>query len=96
MIIPTNRVDSVISAQLQKICRVGQPEGTERASADSVSISRFAALVERGRRCAMSQPAVRADLVAQARKRLEQGEAPRGVDIAGSMINSALEGKVEP
>lgn len=95
MIIPTGRADQVMGAHLQKIYKTnpaGAVEGAGRS--DMVTISKFAALVEHGRSCAMALPDVRHDRVAQARQALESGNLPGGSELASSMISRAVKGDV--
>lgn len=95
MIIQPGSINAVSGVHLNKIYKTsaaGPIEGAGRR--DAVSISRFSALVERARACAMALPDVRADRVAQARHSIEHGESPETGDIAAAMINRAAEGQV--
>ena len=95
MIIPTGGVDKTLSVHLQRIYKTNATDAVERMSRrDVVSISKFSALVERGRACALALPEVREDLVAGARSALAGGAAPPAIDVASAMINSAVEGQV--
>lgn len=95
MIIRTGGVDKALGVHLQKIYNTQGADSVARADRrDAVTISKFSALVERGRACAMSLPDIRADRVSQARLSLEMGDEASGADIASAMINGAIEGKV--
>lgn len=95
MIIPTSRLDSVLGVHSNKVYQTSAISAAERVSkGDEVTISRFSALVEHGMAYAIGLPEVRADRVAQVREALANGTLPGSADIAGSMINSAVEGQV--
>ena len=95
MNISTGGVDKTLGVHLQKIYKSGSTSATQRVGRrDAVSISKFSALVERGRAHAMSLPDVRADRISEARRSLELGEAPCTQDVASAMINHAVEGQV--
>jgi hypothetical protein len=94
MIVPSGKVDKSMGIHLNKIYKT-QPadEAGQVARKDVVSISKFAALVERGRAAAMSLPEVRQDRVDQARALLDSGAEPEAASMAAAMINSAVEGQ---
>lgn len=95
MIISTGGVDKALGVHLHKIYKTNATSTAQPASkGDAVSISKFSALVERGRAHAMSLPDVRGDRVSQVRKSLELGETPCARDIASAIINHAVEGQV--
>lgn len=95
MIIPTGRVDQIMGTHLQKIYKTNAASAVEKAGrSDMVTISKFAALVEHGRSCAMALPDVRHDRVAQVRQALESGGLPGASDLASSIINRAAKGEV--
>jgi len=95
MIDRTGGVDRALGAHLNKTHKINgaNPDG-RWARRDAVTISKFSALVERGRACAMALPQIRADRVAHAKAVIESGEAPGAGEIASAMINSAVEGRV--
>lgn len=95
MIMPTGGTDKVSEVQINKIYKINAAVPTGKTSAaDSATISKFSALVEKGRTYALSQPEVRNDKVSQAKQLLENGTLPQATDIASMMINSAAEGQV--
>jgi hypothetical protein len=95
MIIPSGRVDGSLDVHLQKIYKTAATGTVARLSrSDVVTISRFSALVEHGRACALALPEVRADVVARARESLLTGAAPAAGEVASAMINAAVEGQV--
>ena len=92
MIVPSGKVDKSLGIHLQKIYRTQATDGTGQVERkDVVSISKFAALVERGRAAAMSLPEVRQDRVDQARAARANGSQPEGQSVASAMINGAVE-----
>ena len=95
MIDKTGGVDKAFGVHLNKTYKINgaNPDGPA-ARRDAVTISKFSALVERGRACAMALPDVRADRVSQARSLLDTGEMPNTGDVASAIINSAVEGRV--
>lgn len=95
MIDPTGGVDKVLGVQLYKTYKTNgaNPDG-RAARRDAVTISRFSALVERGRACAMALPDIRADRVSEVKATLDSGLARTSSDIASAMINGAVEGQV--
>lgn len=99
MIIPTSGADKTLGVHLQRIYKTGAVAGAQSLrNADTVEITKFSALIERGTKSAMALPDTRADLVARSRARLQSGtvdEHYASTDIAGCMINSAVEGQVQ-
>jgi hypothetical protein len=95
MIDKTGGVDRALAVHLNKTTRINgaDPDGRS-ARRDAVTISKFSALVERGRACALALPDLRADRVSQARSSLESGEITGSSDVASAIINSAVEGRV--
>jgi len=95
MIDRTGGVDETLRVHLNKTYRIkgADPDG-RLARRDAVTISKFSALVERGRECAMALPAVRADRVSEAKSALASGFAHESSDIASAMINGAVKGQV--
>lgn len=95
MIDPTGGVDRAFGVHLNKTTRINgaDPDGRS-ARRDAVTISKFSALVERGRACALALPDLRADRVSQVRSSLDAGHATGSSDVASAIINSAVEGRV--
>ena len=95
MIDRTGGVDKATRVHLNKTQAINgaNPDGRS-ARRDAVTISKFSALVERGRACAMALPDIRANRVSQAKASLDSGETVGASDIASSMINGAVEGRV--
>lgn len=92
MIVPSGKVDKSMGIHLQRIYKMqAADEAGQVVRKDVVSISRFAALVERGRAAAMSLPEVRQDRVDQARAMMESGAEPEAGSLAAAIINSAVE-----
>jgi hypothetical protein len=92
MIVPSGKVDKSMGIHLQKIYKMQTAgDAGQVGQKDIVSISKFAALVERGRTAAMSLPAVRQDRVDQARAALAEGNEPEAPGIASALINGAVE-----
>ncbi|MHB9035448.1 MAG: flagellar biosynthesis anti-sigma factor FlgM [Armatimonadota bacterium] len=95
MIIPMNGADKALGVHLNKIYKTHNTTAVEQASRrDVVTISKFSALVERARACAMAQPDIRPEAVERAKATLEDGNLATGGDIASSLINRAVEGLV--
>ncbi len=95
MIDKTGGVDPVYPVRFNKTYKVNGAHDDGRSTGrDAVTISKFSALVERGRACAMALPDVRTDRVAQAKSLLDAGETPGVGDIASAMINSAVKGQM--
>lgn len=95
MIVPSGAVDKTMGIHLQKIYKSCSVTSTDQvASKDMVTISKFAALVERGRQVATSLPEVRADRVEQARAARAAGELPDANQLASAIIDAAVEGLV--
>jgi hypothetical protein len=94
MLVPSGSIDKSLGVHLQKIYRTQATDGPGQVERkDVVSISEFAAVVERGRAAAMSLPEVRQDRVDQARAALANGDQPEAQSVASAMINSAVEGQ---
>jgi hypothetical protein len=95
MIDRTGAVDKALGVHLNKTHKIdgANPDG-HSARRDAVTISKFSALVERGRTCAMALPQTRADRVAHAKAVIESGKSPGAGEIASAMINSAVERQV--
>jgi len=95
MIDRTGGVHRAWGVQLGKTSKISgaNPDGCS-ARRDAVTISKFSALVERGRACAMALPSVRPNRVSEVRTFLDSGETHRSTEIASAMINSAVEGQV--
>ena len=92
MIIPSGRVDRSLGVHLQQIYKTNATSTVARASrSDVVTISKFSALVERGRAAALQLPEIRADVAARARDALLTGTAPSGGEVASAMIGAAVE-----
>ena len=95
MIVPSGAVDKAMGIHLQKIYMTNATDSTDQIRCkDIATISKFAALVERGRQCALSLPEVREDLVQQARAAVEAGNLPSADALASAVINAAVEGQV--
>ena len=95
MIDKTGGVDKAFGIQPNRIYRINDANPVEPAARrDALTISKFSALVEHGRACAMALPEVRADRVSQAKSWLNSGEIPDKVDVASAIINNAVEGRV--
>lgn len=94
MIDRTGGVDRALGIQLNRTYRINDAKPDTQPRRDALTISKFSALVERGRACAMALPEVRADRVSQARSSIEEGNAPDASTIGAAMINSAVEGLV--
>jgi|GEM_PF-1425162 len=95
MIIRADGIDKALGVQLPTIYKTNGVLGTDRAARrDAVTISKFSALVEHGRACAMALPDLRSDRVSQARRSIETGDIANTGDIASAMINGALKGQV--
>lgn len=95
MIEPTGGVDKAFGVHLNKTYKINDANPVEPAARrDALTISKFSALVERGRACAMALPDVRADRVSQAKSWLDSGKMPDKDDVASSMINSVVEGRL--
>ena len=95
MIDRTSSVDRMLGVQLNSTYKVSgaNPDGCS-ARRDAVTISKFSALVEHGRKCAMALPDVRADLVSETKTFLDSGKMRNSDDIASAMINSTVDGQV--
>jgi anti-sigma28 factor (negative regulator of flagellin synthesis) len=94
MILPSGKVDKSMGIHLQKIYRTSaSDEVGQVARKDVVTISKFAALVEKGRAAAMSLPDVRQDRVEQARAALAGGDSTDVSAVASAMISAAVEGQ---
>lgn len=95
MIDRTGGVDPTYAVRFNKTYKINGAHDDGRSTGrDAVAISKFSALVERGRARAMALPDVRADRVAQARSSLDAGDTPGVHDIASSMINAAVKGQI--
>ena len=95
MIDRTGGVDKTFGVHLNKTTRINGADPDGRwARRDAVTISKFSALVERGRACAMALPNLRADRVSAVRSSLAAGEITTASDVASAIINSAVEGRV--
>ncbi len=91
MLIQPKRVDQALGVHLYKVYKTARPEtATKLQRSDFATISRFSQLVERGRTKALMLPAVREDLIAQAREVLLTGKQPEPEKIAGEIIRTAL------
>lgn len=95
MIDRTSSVDKVLGVQLNSTYKISgvNPDGCS-ARRDAVTISKFSALVEHGRKCAMALPDVRADLVLETKAFLDSGKMRSSDDVASAMINSTVERQV--
>jgi hypothetical protein len=95
MIDRTGGVDKALGVHLNRTYKINgaNPDG-HSARRDAVSISKFSALVERGRACAMALPDIRADRVSEVKSALSSGLAHGSSDIASAIINGAAEGQV--
>lgn len=88
-------IDNVLRVQPSKTYQVRRGDPDRRsARRDAVTISKFSALVERGRECAMALPPVRADRVSEVKSSLASGFSHESTDIASAMINGAAEGRI--
>jgi anti-sigma28 factor (negative regulator of flagellin synthesis) len=95
MIIPIGRVNKTLEIHLQKIYATNPTRAADKiGGSDVVSISKFSALLERGRAAALALPEVRADRVAQAKASLEKGEVASSSELAAAIINAVIEGQV--
>lgn len=96
MIDRTSGVDPTYAVHFNTTYRISGVNDDDGSSTgrDAVTISKFSALVERGRTCAMALPDVRADRVAQAKSLVNAGETPGVSDIASAMINAAVKGQI--
>lgn len=95
MIDRTGGVDKALRVHLSKSYRIkGADPDAHLARRDAVTISRFSALVERGRACAMALPAVRSDRVREVKSVLDSGFVHESSDVASAMINGAVKGRV--
>lgn len=92
MIERTGGVDPTLGVHLSKAYKISGVNPPARR--DAVTISKFSALVERGRACAMALPDVRTDRVSQVRSSMDAGEMPAVEDIASAMINCVVRGQV--
>lgn len=95
MIDRTGGVDKTFGVHLNKTYKINgaNPNGLV-ARRDAVTISKFSALVERGRSCAMALPDVRTERISQARSLLDSGGMPDTGDIASAIINNVVERRV--
>lgn len=93
MIVPTGKVDKSMGIHLNRIYKTTAADEAAQVgrSSDVVSISKHAALVERGRAAALSLPEVRQDKVEQARTALAENREPEAPSVATAMINGAVE-----
>lgn len=90
MIQPTDGIDGIQKVQLQKVYKVNSAGMVDRTSrSDAVTISKYSAMVERGKAIAMSLPEMRDDRVSEVKASLETGNTPSTVDITSAMINNA-------
>lgn len=95
MIDRTGGVDPTFAVRFNRTYKInGAQDDGRSARRDAVTISKFSALVERGRACAMALPEVRADRVSQVRSSLDTGDTPAVTDIASAMINTAVKGQI--
>lgn len=95
MIDRTSGVDQAHAVHLSKIYKINGADAEGRsARRDAVTISKFSALVERGRACAMALPDVRADRVSQVASSLNAGHTPAVTDVASAMINAVVKGQM--
>lgn len=95
MIIPTGSVNKTLGIHLQRIYATHSTRAADRlGGSDVVSISKFSALLERGRAAALALPEVREDRIAQVRASLQKGEVTSSSELAAAIINTVLEGQV--
>ncbi len=95
MIIQPTRVENALGVNLQKIYQTNATNFTEKTCRkDILMISKFSALVELGMKSVSELPDIRAGVVNNARIQIENGLLPGSNDIAGAMINRAVERQV--